>query len=364
MGCYQAYFFFAVALLGAKGLLLLVSPEADNRTVLTALLRYAGMLALGLGIYYGALKLLLAVNHAALTDYMGINALGEAGAKGLLSRIPEVYRAYWQYLTEDSWLFSGKIQVFAFGFANLLGAALLIFGFVRIPGKTLLKGVLLGALLVCWPLLFGGIGLLGTEIVHPLMLYALALVFLLPPALLERLVPSSPEAVPHGRRQLQLLGCYLTALVMGVSILSFGRHDNETYFALELKYDNITALCNRIVDRVEQVPGYTRETPVWFQGTIYEGNYPAIKGEAFARASNTPVTAFEWEYGFLMNDLYFSAFAMYYLGVYFPRPTFEEVYAAMETEAFSSMLYYPYEGSVKNINGIIFVRVGPGGTVW
>ena len=365
MGCYQSYIFFAFALLGVKLLLLLTEKGASDKAVLGALARYIGVLALGALVYYGGLQLLLTVNHATLTDYMGINSLGKQGFGGILARIPDVYRAYWGYLSGNSWLFNGRFLIGVFLLNNVLSIVALAFCFLKNGRRTLLRWVLFVLMLAGWPLLFFGIALLGTEIVHTLMLYAFSLVLVILPALADRELPVNPDGVKPLLRQWQLMCCYGLAFLMAATAGVYAVKDNETYFALELKFDNMLSLANRIVDRVEQTPEYVPGvTPIWCQGTIYEGNYPAVKSGAFARASNSPTTAFEWEYGFLMNNLYFTAFVRNYIGVSFAEPDHGKVEEILATDAYESMPYFPEEGSVKAIDGIIFVRVGPGGTVW
>lgn len=162
------------------------------------------------------------------------------------------------------------------------------------------------------------------------------------------------------RRQGVLLAGYALTLAMAALTFQWSSRTNQMYLALELKFDNLLSMATRIVDRVEQLPEYVaEETPVWITGQLNEGNYQSVKDEAFAKASYTDASGREGNYTFFFHNLYFRAFVNNYVGVTFAVPDQSAVDRALGSGAFSDMPYFPYEGSVKYIDGIIVINAGP-----
>ena len=366
LACYQVYIFFAVALIAADLLTSLSAGTDDARTLVFRILRYVGALALGAIVYVVGLRILLSVRHMALTDYMGISSMGSSllgSPAALLSGVQKAYETYFDVFRGRAYILNTTTQRTVFLLMNLLSIGMPLYALVRRREKRALYWVLTALLLLAFPLAVNAVYVINSEIVHSLMLYAYVVPMLLPLALYDAISPVCPDGVPVRRRQRSLMFLYLLCAVTVFSAVNYASRTNQTYLVLQLKFDNMLSLANRIVDRVEQMPEYTPDTPVWFQGTVQEGNYAPEKDGAFVRASDTPATAFESEYGFFMNNLYFSNFTKHYVGVTFVEPERAKVEAILKTDAFLSMPYYPYAGSVKYIDGIIFVRIGPGGTV-
>ena len=364
LACYQVYIFFAVALVAAELLVSLAGGTDSPKTLLLRALRYAAAMAIGAAVYLAGLKILLAVRQVQLTDYMGIDSMaGSLSLVALLDGAVNAYKAYFGVFLGKAYILNSSIQRVLFLLGNVFSLGLPLYAMLRRREKRAIVWALYALIALCFPLLMNGVYLVNSEIVHSLMLYPLVIPLILPAALYGRIAPVLPEGVPARRRQASLALLYGMCAMMTFSSLYFASRTNQTYLALELKFDNMLSLANRIVDRVEQAPEYSVDTPVWFQGTVYEGNYNPEKDGAFLRASDTPATAFGWEYGFFMNNMYFSSFVKQYVGVTFAQPDYSEVVRILETEEYLSMPYFPSEGSVKYIDGILFIRIGPGGTV-
>lgn len=371
LATYQAYVFYAIGLF-ALGMLryLLFDPSAGWKPALIKLAQYLAALALGAAVYRVGLSLALAVKDISLKTYMGLDNAGTVSVKEAVSRIPLAYNVLADFCKGGSQLLPGR--TFALTFSFVLMAVLLfsVIAAVRMRGtqKALrIAGVML--ILAALPLCVNGITLLSTMGLHPLMQYPVCLVYVLAIALYDGLaytyrqeaLSGAPEtrAKPAALCARMLLG-YALALCMAGNVFLWAVDANQTYLALELKFDNMMSLATRMVDRVEQLPEYVPdETPVWYTGTLSDANYGAVKSGVFARASATDMTGREWNYTTLMNNLYFSAFVNHYIGVTFVVPEDETAYAVMETDAYKAMPYFPYPGSVRYIDGVIIINGGP-----
>ena len=370
LATYQAYVFFAVGLMAVRILLtLLFDPDASVKSTLLRIARCGGALALGAVVYRAGLSLSLAIKQVSLKTYMGLNNAGSLSIADAIGRIPTAYGKFAECCRGNSDVVSGRTA--ALIFCAMLASALVlaILAAVRMRGPHKPMRVALSAVILCaLPLCVNGIWLVSPMGVHALMQYPVSLVYLLVIALYDRLsdaeADESPAAAPSGLAALYkaartLLGYAIALLLLANSFL-WGVDANETYLALELKFDNMMSLVTRMVDRVEQLPEYVpNETPVWYTGTLSDANYGAVKSEAFARASATDMTGREWNYTALMNNLYFSAFVNHYIGVAFVMPEDAEADAVLATDAYRAMPYYPAAGSVQYIDGIIIINGGP-----
>lgn len=370
LGCYQAYVFFAVGLFALRLLLLLLFDEtATPKTLLVKLAQYAGALLLAALIYRVGLAASLALREIALKTYMGVDGVQSLRLREILAQIPRAYATFFQLYSGKTELLAGRAASGLLWLVSAVSVALLALAALLAPKPHRILRLILSALVLCTlPLVCCGIVLVSEMGVHPLMLYAVCLLYLLPVALSDALSQSgavrcaSQGALPAATLpgQARTLLSYALSLGLAASAFLFAVDANQTYLALELKFDNMMSLVTRMVDRVEQLPEYVpNETPVWYTGTLRDAHYGAIKSEGFARASATDMTGREWNYTALMNNLYFNVFVNYYIGVTFVAPEDAEANAVMETDAYRAMPYYPAAGSVAYIDGIIIVNGGP-----
>ena len=371
MATYQAYVFYAIGLIALRlMLLLLFEPGTTAGDALKKLAQYAAALVIGAVVYRVGMSVALACKGMQLKTYMGLDGMQSLSVSSILSRLPLAYKGYFSLLTGKSELLPGWMNAFLLAFNHLAGLALFVAALLRVKGpRRMMKIALSTAILCALPLALNGIVLVSTAGFHPLMQYPVCLAYVLPIVLYDRLAAAqraeleagrAPTPADTRRNALRIPLGYALSLCLVAGSFLWALDANQTYLVLELKFDNMMSLVTRMVDRVEQLPEYVPNvTPVWYTGTLSDANYGAIKSDAFARASATDMTGREWNYTTIMNNLYFLAFVNNYIGVTFVDPPDAEAYAAMETDEYKAMPYFPSPGSVKSINGIIIVNGGP-----
>lgn len=363
LGTYQAYVFFGVGLMALRLATLALFDAADWKQTLVRMGRFAAALAIGAAVYKIGLEASLRLRDMTLKTYMGLDGMQSFAVSDIIARIPEAYRGYFALFTGKTELLDGKLTAFGFAAVNLAAGALAALGLAcaaRKKGRgAIWRGALVLACLAALPAIANGIALVSTAGLHPLMQYPASLVYLLAIALYDGLAGAQADTVNAGSQARALLG-YALSLCLAVSAFCWTLDANQTYLALQLKLDNMMSLATRMVDRVEQLPEYVPNvTPVWYTGTLSDANYGAIKSDVFARASATDMTGREWNYTFLMNNLYFSAFVNAYIGVTFVEPEPEQVDRALASAAYRAMPYFPGAGSVACVEGVIIVNGGP-----
>ena len=122
---------------------------------------------------------------------------------------------------------------------------------------------------------------------------------------------------------------------------SWALYSNQVYFTLERKFDACYSLATRIVDRVEQLPEYTPETPVFIVGDFSAGNYPVAVPEAqdglpYSVGIGEP-SEFYYMKGYWGTV---QTFIAAYLGIRWPTPDAKTVSELVEET--NDSLAYPY----------------------
>ena len=102
-----------------------------------------------------------------------------------------------------------------------------------------------------------------SEITRERMTYAYSIIAVLPIVLTSKIIDS------HSFRYSLIIHSIFLAL-SGLLFFNNLVYGNEYYIRRELEFDSTLSLMTRVVDRIEQTPGYTRDTNVVFIGTLYD----------------------------------------------------------------------------------------------
>lgn len=351
LGIYQAYIFFALSLMGIRGLLLLTDAETTDRQIWVRIAQYIGALAIACVVYRGGLAVMLRYRGVALSSYQGVDMLNDFRLYEVFANTGDVYRSYVSFFTQKTQLFGSPFQRAAFALSNAAVAALTLVRVVRTGRLPWYRYALAALLLAASPLMFNGIYLLA-GFAHELMCLPLCLVFVFTIALYVNMPPAEQTV----RRQGMIACGYLLFAMLAVVSVKGAFMSSRAYAALDMQHQQKFALVNRIVDRVEQCPEYTHDTPIWFQGSLYN-NYTADIDDGYGSIAGT--IAFDYgSYSFaISDDAHIRAFARYYIGSTYAVPDDAAVDAALDTDAYAAMPVFPAAGSVRYIDGIIVAKL-------
>ena len=132
--------------------------------------------------------------------------------------------------------------------------------------------------------------------------------------------------------------------------------DNTSYAAIELTYNQAYSTTMRIMDRIENTPGYREDYPILFGGIIGNYNYPR-RSSLYRYTVGSIVTnpAFHGSYSGAVGTWLNFIKIFYGLDV---TPCNEHVYYRIVTgETFKQMKRFPDESSVKIIDGVVVVKL-------
>ena len=343
MGIYQAYLPVAM-LLSLYMVLMILAEKTKFIDKLKQALNYLYMGVLGVALYYGILKLLLAVTGKELDTYQGMNSAVEQVS--IADSIKAVYKNFFSFTLNGKVIFTNAFATVA---VVVIAVSLAVALIVRAVREKWLKSVwfyvIIVATCVVVPIFTNVILLISKDVTyHMIMRYQWVLFGVLAVAFIE----SSLSAVKP-RTQAMLEWCVLAAA--SVCILSNVISVNVAYSNLEKKYERTYAYCLRLADRIEQTEGYYQGIPIYMIGVVGEDNFPVVDITADVTDHMLGIDG-NW---LIYTPKNYELFYKHYMGITFNflMPDEANYY---DTQEYIDMPSFPGAGSTKVVDGVLYVK--------
>ena len=154
----------------------------------------------------------------------------------------------------------------------------------------------------------------------------------------------------NGKADTGIRWAALAAVV--ILVFNYGVSDNIGYSNLEKKYEKTYAYCVRLLDRIEQTPGYYQGIPVAVVGVIGYDEFPTtdITGKV-----TDGMIGLNGDY-LIYKGADYQAFMKNYLGAtlnFLDPDTVGEIYM---TQEYIDMDTFPGANSTKVVDGILYVK--------
>ena len=145
----------------------------------------------------------------------------------------------------------------------------------------------------------------------------------------------------------------IPVILVAIICYNFFLMDNIAYFNLQEKYEKTYAYCVRLLDRIEQTPGYYQGMPICMVGVISEDSYPSTdvteKVTGKMRGADGDFLIYRGEQ--------YEAFMKHYLGASLNILTGDDVIDMYYSEEYEAMTSFPDAGSIKIVNGIMYIKL-------
>lgn len=346
LGTYQAYLPFAV-ILSIYGILMQAMSSATIRDKFRNALRYLYMGILGLALYYSILQLLLKIQGKELASYQGIEDLGRGpfsgGIVGLLQTIRNMYYDFFAFSLRGNVLMNNLFSTAAV--IGLLSVTIIMFVRLAVNHKWWKNPwfyILLTLLVVVLPPASNLIQLISSGVsYHLLMRYQWVLYLILPIAFIARY-----------RRNQSVWADWCVLLCAAVLVINYAVTDNIAYSNLQKRYEKTYAYCVRLLDRIEQTPGYYQGIPIAMIGVVSDESYPMTD---ITQDVTSNMIGMNGDVLLYTGNNY-ELFIRNYLGAtlnILPPEVMEEIYYSEEYRAMDS---FPGADSVKLVDGVIYVK--------
>ena len=346
MGIYQAYLPFAI-LLCVYVILLFFMEEKGWKTKAFYVLRYLGMGVAGAALYYVILQILLKLQGKVLDTYQGINSMEQMGSgMGILATIKGMYVDFLAFTVHGNVLVN---NIFSLAACIILVATVVFLVIRSMIWRKWWKNpaffVIMILLGISMPLLTNVILLISPNLTyHLLMRYQWVLYLILMTAFADR------YTAEESRTDVVLQWAALCAAV--VLVFDYGISDNIGYSNLEKKYEKTYAYCVRLLDRIEQTPGYYQGIPIALVGVIGYDEFPTtdITGKV-----TDGMIGLSGDY-LIYKGADYQAFMQNYLGAtlnFLDPDTVGEIYM---TQEYIDMDTFPGANSTRVVDGILYVK--------
>lgn len=354
LGIYQGYLPFAM-ILSLFALFMQFAQEISLREKGKGLLRYLGMGVLGAVLYYVILQILLRVQGKELDTYQGINgmAAGAAasggGADSLFQSVKRMYLDFGVFTLKGNILFQNWVSLSAL---ILLAAAAFVSALALIRRRKWWRNplffVIMMMAVVLIPAATNVILLVSPGVTyHLLMRYQWVLYLIGLTAFVSR-----RGGLVGGGALLEWTGL-ASAFVL---VFFYGVVDNIGYSNLQKRYEKTYAYCVRLLDRIEQTPGYYQGIPIAMVGIVSDDEYPVtditlpVTGGMIGLSSESSSDIL------LYTGKNYQEFMKNYLGATLNIQPVEVMAQMYYSEEYEAMESFPGENSIRIIDGIMYIK--------
>lgn len=350
MGIYQAYFSYASGMFAAMILCMLLDTDLAWDHVLKEGLKYVFVLLAGIGLYYVLLQLCLKLNHTALSAYRSIDQMG----KYKLHEIPSLLAVTFQemivfYFVKGTYSWVPDLLVTVNRIIGCIMAVMFAWlSYRKKVYKNVARLLLCVLVMILFPLAVNFMQIANPqEKPHVLMIFSYVIFYILFLKLTELTIQEIKTNF------LQVAVMFFCNLLCAVVLYRGYLLTNEGYLRLQLTYESTYAFANRLVASIENNGNYDSNIPVWISGNFNYTAYP-FKREAFSEM--TDLTGIFSDY-ITYSDVQLKHFLDHTLNIRYTEPQLQFVDVIKGSEEYRNMSCYPYENSIRMIDGVLVVKL-------
>ena len=348
IGIYQAYLSFAIILCVLK-LLLDILEFGKARDVLRKAVKFIVMGIGAYAFYLVTLNIMLSLQKTQLSGYQGVDKVQGISLDVLPEGIKTAFKSFLSFLINSNVLTTTSVMKLAVIILVLAAISLYVFYFVVKKKYKKIGFILLAiSLLIAIPLGATVISVISPDTYYHLILrgcWCLFFVFIL--ALSERIVVSKMVIFNRVKQAIVVI----ISLFSAILILEFSKMANIVGYNLNEKYEKSYSLCVRLVDRLEQTPGFEHGMPVAILGGV-----PVYPSTDITKDDLIGYVGVNGDY-VVAPTVYFANFMSHYMNVTLNAIDFAKELELVETEEFKNCPKFPDEGCIMQIDGVWVIKI-------
>lgn len=353
LGIYQSYIGVVVGLTAMRLIRDLFDDEIPIKNFYIKGIIMVGVVIIAGIVYLGVTEIILNNMGLELVNYKGSENIGlENTLKNLLPSIKKAYKDFCSYFLNDLIVYNeiySRDTFYKIMFASvaILEAIVIITNEIYKKPHKMILIALTNAIL---PLALNVVLLLTTD----------TSTYVLTAAQLILMIPFSAMICEMAGKKLTCIFKWTTIISMFLVVFTYYLADNVSYHCLRQTYNQAHTTVNRIVDRIEQTEGYTRDCLIMINGIIetnmdYRYQRMSPLGDYTVSMFFKECPVFHGTYsgmeGTWMN--YFTN----YMGMKFQLCSVGDYKNIVESQEYKEMGVWPEDDSVKLINNIVVVKL-------
>lgn len=345
----------------------IISGHKSMKTIVWQGFKYIMVLLISCGLYYAVTQFIVNAMGLTLSAYRGIDKMGSIDFSNIAFLLQDTYLKLLTFFARDA--YGSTVYSFAYLYCFVLVCFLgymVYFSFYKKNYRHFTRPLLMWALILLIPLSLHLVALLGQNAkTHWLMIYPFCLVFVF----LLKLMDLSTENIdvdkqadePHtilrlgkgilakAKRFYLLQG--LIWLLVTVQIVGWFNLTTMGYTRMRIGYETDYSVCVQICSAISANPDFQPGTKVAiFQPYHISTKDPLAHLSVYTGISNGEIF---YESGFWLFPYMLRA----YLSTEYNYASQQERETILNSEEFKAMPYYPYNGYIKVIDGIIVVKM-------
>lgn len=351
LGIYQAYLAFLMVLCVIM-LLLQILDERNVKKIVIQLGRYAGMGVGGYAFYLITLNMMLKLKGQTLSGYQGSDKVNSFSLSTLPAGLKTAFQSFIDFARWGNVFTTTEVMKAVFVVLMLAGAGMYAYLFLIKKCYTKPWKILLGALLtISIPICATIINVLSPDTYyHLLMRGAWCLLFIFVVVLAEKMSPY--QKMWEGRIKRAVAAIVFVS--SAVLIFEFTKMANVVGFNMEERYEKNYALTLRIVESLEETPGYHHGMKVAILGG--EPNDSIFPSTEITTTDLVGYFGVQGDYS-LNSTEKFAVFMKHYMNVTIEVIGYEEEIALTQSGEFLEMPYFPYSGCIRQIGDVWVVKL-------
>lgn len=347
LGIYQAYIPVTIGIFLLLLLQKALRGDTDVKHLILRGIRYGVVLCLGLLLYFLGLKICLWLYGSALTDYQGMDTMGQLALRDIPALVKEAFVGFCKFpLTNYCGLADSLVIKFTYILLGVSSGAMVLWLLVK---RVKTMGTRLFVLLLCllFPVAVNFLVIMAPNAwLYTTMVYAFVLVGCIPVVLWECVLEGADPSGKGTRWLSRGLGTLLAVLA-----LSYGYMDNVNHTANYYFNRQVENYVSSIVTQIRMTEGFTPEKKWAMIGKIQD-----------------PLLGSPWEYEARYGGIFYPERTMNdegrdnwfwnYVGYLPPTLDTESAMALAQTETVRQMPCWPSQGSIQVIEDIVVIKFG------
>lgn len=345
LGIYQGYVPLTISMFVLK----LIQRALEGETSFWMLIQrgflYCISLIMGLLLYYGLLNIFLHFYDTSLSNYNGINTMGQIALKDLPKIIYKAVYLFCMMPVKDYCGLANMLPL-RLGYFLIAGVTIIIAAYILLVKIRKISILLItGVLCLLFPIAVNFIVVMSGDIwIYTLMVHAFVIVPCVPIVVCECLPDKTGD-----RTDGKVILNRCISVVLSVMVLCYAYTANINYTAMYYSNRQIENYLNSLVIQVRMTDGYETDKEWAFIG---EPDDPLLK----------PLWDYEMSYGGIFPT--FSQLHSYtrwawiwqYLGLQLPTADEKSIDEISQMEDVKQMPCWPDQGSIKVIDNTVVIK--------
>lgn len=373
IGSYQAYLAVTV-LLCLLSLILMCLKNTSIKETWSKAWRYLAMGAGGGVLYYAALKICLAVQGKELDTYQGIDEMGKLSLQTLPGMIYEAYYDFAAFTLKGNVLINNGFSLVCVVLLTVVVCVTALFCYLKTKAyKKWYQTLLLLLFIIMIPLGANIIYFMSSNVTFHLLMRMQWVLFPVFAVVMSEMFikmdtnkdtsTDKTEDITEKKADKKYLRKVSPAILVSfVGLIAaaglsyqFMLMDNIAYFNMNERYEKTYAYCLRLIDRIEQTPGYYVGMPVAMIGVVDESKYPStdITGDVTSGISGTTGDIL------IYKGEQYCAFMKHYMHITINIIAGEQIVEIYNSPEYREMDSFPAEDSIRIVDGVMYIKTEP-----